>query len=71
MTATSAATAPVTTQGATATFGNTSVGTLRDGGMFANYKIVHAATRGDAVHNKEGLRLQARLQPMAGARRAR
>ena len=42
--ATSAATAPVTAQGATATFGKTSVGTLRDGGMFANYKIVHVAT---------------------------
>jgi acid phosphatase len=42
--ASSAVTAPVTGQGATATFGKTSVGALRDGGMFANYKIVHKAT---------------------------
>jgi len=42
--ASSAATASVTAQGATATFGKTSVGALRDDGMFANYKIVHKAT---------------------------
>jgi hypothetical protein len=40
----SAPTAAVAAQGTTATFGTTTVGALRDGGMFANYKIVHRAT---------------------------
>jgi hypothetical protein len=39
---TSAPTAVVST-GSTATFGNLNVGTLIDGGMFANYKVVHRA----------------------------
>jgi hypothetical protein len=42
--AVSAATAVVAAQATTATFGTTTVGDLRDGGMFANYKIVHRAT---------------------------
>jgi hypothetical protein len=39
----SAPTATVAAQGTTATFGTTAVGAQRDGGMFANYKIVHRA----------------------------
>jgi hypothetical protein len=42
--ANASATAAVTAKAATATFGKTSVGALHDGGMFANYKIVHSAT---------------------------
>ncbi|HEV2980323.1 MAG TPA: hypothetical protein VGX51_02745 [Solirubrobacteraceae bacterium] len=42
--ATSAPTATIVAPGTTATFGTTTVGTLHDGGMFANYKIVHRAT---------------------------
>jgi Subtilase family len=40
--ATSAPTA-VVTAGSVASFGNLNVGTLADGGMFANYKVVHRA----------------------------
>ena len=41
--ASSAATAAVAASGNTATFGKTTVGASRDGGLFANYKIVHSA----------------------------
>jgi hypothetical protein len=42
--ASSSATAPVSAQGSTGTFGKTSIGALQDRGLFANYKIVHGAT---------------------------
>jgi hypothetical protein len=44
----SAPTAAIVAPGTTATFGVTTVGTRHDGGMYANYKIVHRATLGAA-----------------------
>ena len=42
--ATSAATAEVAAKPGTATFGKTNIGAARDGGLLANYKVVHKAT---------------------------